>query len=210
MAHKPHHALRSGLYSGLSVLPGESRAAFKKLHQQLILEYRPDGASETDLVHDIARLTWRKRNLVTYRLAYCARRFRHSVIEQRVGEHSVVPHLPKEVEAEAKREEQAREEAEQEVREELGPDGRLLELDITGKALRKELDLFDKFDALIARRIKQLLLIKGMKQVAQLYPAVAKVPQLEAPSRLASREPNALTQPTPRGLAQGNGSFSYR
>jgi hypothetical protein len=211
MAHKHHPALRSGLYSALSVLPGESAAAFKKLHQHLALEYRPEGVSEIDLVHDIARLTWRKRNLATYRLAYCARRFRHQVIERKVGALSFDPDLAGTIEAEVEQEEQARKDAEREVREKLGPDSELLELGemITDKALREELDLIDRFDVMIGRKIKQLCQIKAMKEIARLTPSAGKVPQLQAPSALPPREPEIIAPQKRNGHAHG-GVSPYR
>jgi hypothetical protein len=57
------------LYSATSVLPGESAAAFAKLHQDLIAEFTPDGTFENETVAAMAHLLWRKKNLATFRLA---------------------------------------------------------------------------------------------------------------------------------------------
>jgi hypothetical protein len=191
--YKYHPALRSGVYSTLDVLPGENEAAFRKLHHNLNLEYQPDGASERDLVRDIARLTWRKEHMLTYRLLNQARRLRHQILQRKLREQDVA--------AEAEREEQAREQAEREARKTLGADGRLLDLGpmISDKGLREELDLIDRFDAMIARKIKQLLQIKGMKQAVQLARSVAKLPQLEAPP-VAPQDPEIIPPPKPRQL----------
>ena len=62
-----HPALRHGGYAAMSVLPGEDKAKFEKLHQDLIAEYAPIGASEDDIVATMARLLWRKQNLKTFR-----------------------------------------------------------------------------------------------------------------------------------------------
>ena len=43
-------ALKHGAYSATSVLPGESRAAFEKLHRNLKAEWSPSGALEDDIV----------------------------------------------------------------------------------------------------------------------------------------------------------------
>jgi hypothetical protein len=66
--HAIHQAIRHGVYSAMTVLPGEDRAEFQKLFRQLIDEYAPNGVSEFELVLNLARLFWRQRNLATYRL----------------------------------------------------------------------------------------------------------------------------------------------
>jgi hypothetical protein len=43
----------------------ERRDDFEKLRQALIAELAPTGALEEDIVANIARLVWRKRNLAT-------------------------------------------------------------------------------------------------------------------------------------------------
>jgi hypothetical protein len=67
------NALKHAGFSATSVLPGESAAEFEKLHQALISEFRPNGALEEDTVASLAHLLWRKKNLVTFRLAELAR-----------------------------------------------------------------------------------------------------------------------------------------
>ena len=56
-------ALKHGAYSATAVLPGESQAAFEKLHRGLIAELIPSGVLEDNIVVDMARLVWRKQNL---------------------------------------------------------------------------------------------------------------------------------------------------
>ena len=74
-----HPALKHGAYSATTVLPGESRAEFEKLHRDLVAEFSPSGALEDDIVMTIARLVWRKQNLATLRIAEHARAHRDAV-----------------------------------------------------------------------------------------------------------------------------------
>jgi hypothetical protein len=194
---KIHPALRHGLYSALTVLPGEDYAAFQKLCQHLVEEYAPSGASEVGLVHNIARLVWRKKNLATYRLAHLARRHCDDVVEDRLRRLSGRSPLPKDVEARARREAQAREEAEQEVREELGPEGGLLDLEDDHEAMMGDLAVHEKLDAMIARNIKQLLLVKGLKTVAGLGPSATARNQQVVETRPGLRLAAPVTTATP-------------
>src|SRR5262249_20852043 len=68
-----HPAIRHGAYSAMGVLPGENRAEFEKLHRELVTEHNPSGALENDIVANMARLLWRKRNLRTLSTAKFAR-----------------------------------------------------------------------------------------------------------------------------------------
>ena len=64
-----HPAVKHGAYSATDVLPGESRAAFEKLHRGLIAEYAPSGVHEQHIVMNLARLIWRQQNLGTLYIA---------------------------------------------------------------------------------------------------------------------------------------------
>src|ERR1700751_3980946 len=81
---KIHPALKHAGYSATTLLPGEDSAAFEKLHRALIAEFTPNGALEEDIVADIARLTWRKQNLSTFRIAELAERRRQTIIYEKV------------------------------------------------------------------------------------------------------------------------------
>jgi len=72
--------LKHGAYSGMSLLPGEDPAEFKKLHEELVAEYAPTGQHEHEIVETMARLMWRKRCLWSYGLAEFARK-RYSAIK---------------------------------------------------------------------------------------------------------------------------------
>ena len=65
-------ALKHAGYSATTLLPGENRAAFEKLHRALVAELVPVGPLEEDIVADLARLIWRKQNLATCRMAELA------------------------------------------------------------------------------------------------------------------------------------------
>src|SRR5262249_38529258 len=106
--HRIHPALQHGLYSALTVLPGEDGTAFQTLYQQLVEEYAPSGASEVELVRNVAHLMWRKKNLATYRLAYLARRHRDDVVDNRLRRLSGRSPVPKDVEVRTRRVDQAR------------------------------------------------------------------------------------------------------
>ena len=69
---KLHPALKHAAYSATTLLPGEDRAAFEKLHRALISEFTPLGASEEDIVETMAHYLWRKKNLETFRIAELA------------------------------------------------------------------------------------------------------------------------------------------
>jgi hypothetical protein len=62
-------ALKHGAYAATAVLPGESRAAFEKLHRGLIAEYAPSGVHEKHIVINMARRIWRQQNLETLRIS---------------------------------------------------------------------------------------------------------------------------------------------
>ena len=83
--NKVHPALKHAGYSATTLLPGEDAAAFEKLHRAVIAEYNPVGALEDDIVADIARLTWRKQNLATFRIAELGRIIHGDVVFGRGG-----------------------------------------------------------------------------------------------------------------------------
>lgn len=82
-------ALRHAAYSATTILPGESRAEFEKLHKELIAEFNPEGRYEEDIVGTMARLIWRKQHLDTFRVADVARRRCNEIESEIMG--SIVP-----------------------------------------------------------------------------------------------------------------------
>ena len=71
--NKNHPALKHGGHSTTTILPTESVAEFEELHKDLISELEPNGALADDIVATITRMVWRKRNLLTFRIAEFAR-----------------------------------------------------------------------------------------------------------------------------------------
>jgi hypothetical protein len=72
-------ALMHGCYSSLTVLPTEDQAAFDELHRDLVAEYKPVGRSEEIIISNVTKLTWRKENLLTYRLVDIVNKRRSSI-----------------------------------------------------------------------------------------------------------------------------------
>src|SRR5215475_11280489 len=68
-----HPAFKHGGHSAISVLPGENRAAFEKLLEDLIAEYQPSGPLEEHVVRELARLIWRRAHLSIFQDAKIAR-----------------------------------------------------------------------------------------------------------------------------------------
>ena len=180
-------ALKHGAYSATAVLPGESRAEFEKLHRDLIAELTPFGVLEDDIVADLARLVWRKQNLMTLRIAERARNCRSQIINENVDSTEYYPMLPTlEVPADpVKRAAQMRA-AEEQTGKELGAAYELITIGeaATLDGLTKELDIKERLDAGIARCLKQLLLVRGVKSVSAA-PLSASPKHLPGPSKAA-------------------------
>jgi hypothetical protein len=87
-SNKIHPALKHAGYSATTLLPGEDPAAFEKLHRDLVADLKPVGPLEEDVIADIARLTWRKQNLATFRIAELAKRRRQKIINEKVPAES--------------------------------------------------------------------------------------------------------------------------
>jgi hypothetical protein len=64
-AYKTPSAMRYGVYSTTSVLPGENQAEFDKLHRDLIAEFHIEGTFERNIIARVARYLWRIQNLGT-------------------------------------------------------------------------------------------------------------------------------------------------
>jgi hypothetical protein len=164
-------ALKHGVYSGLTLLPGEDETAFKELHDGLIAEFGPTGPLEEDIVETLASLKWRKANLWTYRLAQLAQH-RHSAIWEKTrppcnelmplfGPPAPDERSPEEIRA-------AIATAEKETEEELGDVMELIEMgrEVTLERLFEEFSVIERLDGMIERCIKRLLLVRGVKSMA--------------------------------------------
>ena len=177
-------ALKHAVYSGLALLPGEDPAEFEKLRDELTAEYSPEGASEKHIVHELARLIWRKQHLSTYRLAEEALQksadIRYSLSPTPVSTMFLIngpEQSPEEVKALEKR-------VIERQKAELGWTLDLANLGVaTIEYLMTELSLADRLDAMIDRGLKRLLFARGLKSISG-NDAAAKSQQ---PKKLTNR-----------------------
>jgi hypothetical protein len=176
-------ALKHGAYSAMNVLPGESRAAFEKLHRDLIAEYNPSGVLEEELVADMARLVWRKRNIETLHIAERAQSRCSAIRDEKLNTEFPIPMLG-ECDP-AKREENMRA-AEDQVRKELGDNYELVEPGeaATFAGLTKELVIIERLDALIDKYLKRLLYIRRLKSISAA-PSSAPLQRIPGPPKAA-------------------------
>ena len=157
-------ALKHGAYSATTILPGESLSEFEKLHQELILEWKPAGAFEDATILSLAHLLWRKRNLSTFRIAERARRRMREIQDATFQTASIPATDVGSEEALIDAWQTARSKARRELREsylfvELGEAA-------TFEGLAKELAIQDRLDALIERCMKRLALARGLKSMS--------------------------------------------
>src|SRR5437867_3773278 len=115
---KIHPALKHAAYSAATLLAGEDAAEFQKLHQRFLDEFIPVGPLEEDIVADIARLTWRKQNLATFRIAELAQKRLGQIKYEKVPDAPLL--LPTFDDMDPAEREAAHRAAEQQARKELG------------------------------------------------------------------------------------------
>jgi hypothetical protein len=160
-------ALKHGAYSDTTFLPGEDPSAFKRLHDDVIAEFAPAGPLEKDIVETIARLMWRKKNLVTYRSASRARD-RHSAILAKYAPHFDWPNLAGPDPRSATQILADQKAAEEESRNALGESFQFVTLGKIGtiESLLEDLAVIDRLDGMIERYVKRLLLVRGVKSIS--------------------------------------------
>jgi hypothetical protein len=144
---KNRPALKHGGYSLSPVLPGENFDEFRYHHSALISELRPNGALETDIVGDIAVLTWRKKNL-------CSFRQRHRIAQFYSDDRS--SDFQRELER-----------MEPKKRQALAEQARQAEIAdaTTIDRLMEDLAVEERIQAMIERGLKRLLLLRGLKSL---------------------------------------------
>jgi hypothetical protein len=154
-------ALKHGIYSNTTILPGEDPAEFKKLAKDIALSLAPASPIETDIVFDIARRIWRKQNLKTFRVAEAARTHMR---QQEAYDEKLQTVTPAQIDAAAKR---ATDKAVRD-QEDLGyalvfvADESLGTLD----GLTKELQVEAQLNAMIEKCLKRLLLVRGITSMS--------------------------------------------
>jgi hypothetical protein len=181
--NKVHPALKHAGYSATTLLPGEDPAAFEKLHQVLIAEFTPNGALEEDIVADIARLTWRKQNLATFRIAQLAQKRHHEINAEKVPTLDFCADDEDYLALQEARREGYRA-AKEQAQQELGDTYELIDIGepATIKGLMDELDIKERLDSLISKCLKQLLMVRGVKSLSAA-PSSVPMPQISGPRK---------------------------
>jgi hypothetical protein len=186
-------ALKHAIYSATAVLPGEDPAEFDKLRCNCFAEYDPKGALEEDVVDEIARLIWRKKNLSTLRIAehagdYCA--WSNWYSDPTDYGALLSGYLdPEEEEAARQAREQANKTAEEGVaraRRKIGVLSKLVDLGkvATFDGLRAELALQEQINAKIEKCLKRLALARGVKSISASFSSSSQ-PQITGPAKAA-------------------------
>jgi hypothetical protein len=177
-------ALKHGIYSGLGLLPTESRAKFRKLRKQIFAELNLVGGLEQGIGEEIVLLEWRRQNLFTYDLAQRARSLRSSIhecvpsVRWDIPDMQFTPHpespSPEVIEA-------ARKRADKQVRTELGAALELVKIgDVaTLDHLEKRLAILDRLDAMIARAYTKLARVRAIKSMSPPSLPAASPPLLK-------------------------------
>jgi hypothetical protein len=58
-----HNSLKTGIYSNVIVLPGESESEFQQLEAQFIKDFSPQDIAELTMVRELAVVVWKKHRL---------------------------------------------------------------------------------------------------------------------------------------------------
>jgi hypothetical protein len=142
----------------------------------------PVGALEEDIVADIARLTWRKQNLATFRITELALRRRNQINREKVPDPPLL--LPFLDDIDPAEREAGYRAAEEQARQELGDIYKLIDIGepATIEGLMKELDIEERLDSLISKCLKQLLMVRGVKSLSGASSSVAR-PQISGPRK---------------------------
>jgi hypothetical protein len=175
---KLHPALKHGAYCATGILPGEDRAAFLELHRGLTAELDPDGPLEEEIVTTIARLTWRKKNLATFRIAESARN-RYSAIRSEKISTKRPLYDPPDVKA-------GLEAAEAQARKELGDNYKFVEMgdEATLSQMFKDLEVEERLDAMVERFLKRLWLLHASESRSATASSTP-LPRLSGPQKAA-------------------------
>jgi hypothetical protein len=161
-------ALKHGGYTATTILPGESEADFEKLLQDVIAELNPVGALEEDAVTNIARLTWRKQNLPTFRLVERAKRRQRQLIEEQLPILSPSAISSSMLGVDPALHKKAAQIAFEQTHKEFADVWDLVVMgeEATVEGLLHDLDVQDRLDAKIDKYLKRLLQLKGIKSLS--------------------------------------------
>jgi hypothetical protein len=173
---KQSNALKHGVYSTIGLLPGESPTEFKKNQQDVIDDLRPNGPVEHDIVLTIARLLWRKQNLITFQTAELVKSRFDEILEEELERRGFGSSQDEEPAAR----QEAERAAEKRARSELGECYKFMDDDFgTIDRLMMDLEIGERLDAIIDKCFRRLLMVRGVKSMA-LAP-LSEPPQLHKP-----------------------------
>jgi hypothetical protein len=204
---KIHPSLKHGVYSTLTLLPGENPDDFEKLYKKVKADLSPSGPLEEDIVAQISRLLWRKQNLAIFSIADRARD-RYSIIRgeqiQRLtlnifdSDKRLVQQVDNSDPPETAAEREAREAIDAKARRTLGETYELVKIGkiATVGQLLSDLGVEERLDATIERCIKRLLFLRGLKSISAM-PSSAPTRDVAASSK-AARRANGLMVPAIR------------
>jgi hypothetical protein len=165
---KNHPALKHGGYAAATILPGEDRAEFEKLHEQLTAELGPSGVLEEDIVATIARLAWRKQNLATLLRAQRAQSRYAEIISEKFDALSPDVTIKSIDRIDPAIKEKTIQAAQEQAKKELGEAYELVEIGETASfdQLVTVLKVMEYLDSLIDRLLKRLLYLRGLKSIS--------------------------------------------
>jgi hypothetical protein len=159
-------ALKHAGFSSKSVFPGEEASEYENLRRGIVTELKLDGALEVETGNSVAHLLWRQKNLGIFGIA--------QRIQKRMGQirDGFLARLNGGAEKSSATEyeenfEKKWQAAEARAREEFGELYGLVELgdEATLEGLTKKLAIEDRLDSMIDRKLRRLLLIRGLKSL---------------------------------------------
>jgi hypothetical protein len=191
-------ALKHGGYSAKNILPGESSSAFRRLHRGIVAELCPDGAMEHEIVRSITQLLWRAQNLETLRKVELVKQRYQGIRSQYLPSNDVSYRY-----SEPPRREGGLPAAEDHAREALGENYELVEFRelATVECLMRELDVEERLNAMIDRKLKRLLVLRGIKSLPR---ASTSTPSNSLPAPSKGGEPSANGGPSANGEPSAN------
>ena len=164
---KGYPGLKHGGFCAIGLLPGENRVEFNKLHRELISLCAPDDPLQDDVVATLSHLLWRKKHLSTIRLAGLARQRASQIRDEATLGLDLTEEESSQADDFKKQLSERLQAAEAKARHELGDFYQLAEMadEATLEGLSKDLELYERLDAMMDRCVKRLLLLKGLESI---------------------------------------------
>ena len=173
---KFHSAVKHAGFCSTALLPGEDRDAFQRLHEALTEELRPDGPLENDIAATIARLTWRKQNLHTFRLAAAVQQKYEAIRSENIPAAILrVELLSYDIPPDRAKLEAGEKAADAQAQKELGHTYALAKMgeEATIHKMLQYFEIEERLDSMIDKCLKRLLFLRGLKS---MRPAESSTP----------------------------------